>query len=320
MKFAERAQALNEFINNTLSPLFIGGGNYFIFDLPFHSNIGDALIWEGEINFLNKLQLPMCGFSGHSTFKLPQLSSDTIILFHGGGNIGELYRAHTHHLIKIAKKYPDNRIIVFPQTVNYTDISILREDCDALNRHKDLHFCVRDDKGYNQLSSYLPKCYLLPDMAFCIPKERFILTKNVQIKGSLFLKRKDGEFAGQTPIIPVDFISDWPTFNHSLFDGTFIAKILDNLNRFSIPGISKIWNWYAWNVYRNDLVNTGIRFTHKYNPIYSTRLHMIILSLLCGKEVFAIDNSYGKISNFIMTWLKDVDEVKLLRNDQLKKV
>lgn len=51
-----------------------------------------------------------------------------------------------------------------------------------------------------------------------------------------------------------------------------------------------------------------------YEPITSTRLHAIILALLCGKNVTAIDNSYGKISEFIHTWLSDVDEVQLMNN------
>lgn len=74
----------------------------------------------------------------------------------------------------------------------------------------------------------------------------------------------------------------------------------------------KYLEWYAMNIYRTDLIRIGVKFIKRYDYIYSTRLHGIILSLLCQKRVTAIDNSYGKNLNFIKTWLDDVDELYLL--------
>ena len=75
-----------------------------------------------------------------------------------------------------------------------------------------------------------------------------------------------------------------------------------------------IWNWYAMNVYRKDLLRIGTKFIKSYEPIYTTRLHGLLLSLLCGKhQVTVIDNSYGKNLNYVHTWLQDVDEVRILK-------
>ena len=72
-----------------------------------------------------------------------------------------------------------------------------------------------------------------------------------------------------------------------------------------------MWDWWALNVYRKDLIRIGTTFVKSYDPIYTTRLHVMILSLLCGKKINVIDNSYGKNLNFVNTWLKDVDEVTI---------
>ena len=33
---------------------------------------------------------------------------------------------------------------------------------------------------------------------------------------------------------------------------------------------------------------------------------------MCGKSVTAVDNSYGKISEFVKTWLSDVEEITMI--------
>ena len=313
MKFVDRYTELRSLIYHNLTPLI--GKSYYLFDCPFHSNIGDQLIWEGELAFLNNIQSRSMGYSSRDIVHLPQLDLNVTVLFHGGGNLGELYREHTEFLFKVLEAYPNNRIIVFPQTIFYSDSKLLQEDVSRLKEHKDFHFCVRDKRGFKQLSSAgLRDVYLLPDMAFCIPRDRFNLTRNFDIKGSLYLKRVDGELSSSAVTVNSDFVRDWPTFDKRIFDGVFIAKVLGTLARWRIPFFDRIWNWYADRVYRPDLINIGRDFIMSYEPITSTRLHAIILALLCGKNVTAIDNSYGKISEFIHTWLSDVDEVQLMNN------
>ena len=89
MEFNKRYTELREILINTLTPLV--NNKYCIVDLPYHSNIGDTLIWQGEIEFLSQIQHKCVGMSAQQT-KCLDIDTDTIILFHGGGNLGELYR------------------------------------------------------------------------------------------------------------------------------------------------------------------------------------------------------------------------------------
>lgn len=309
MKFVEKYHALKELLYDTLNPLI--AKKYWLVDCPFHSNIGDQLIWEGEIQFLESTERECIGFSSGEMFKFPKLSLDVTILYHGGGNLGALYREHMLLLLKLIEAYPNNRIVVFPQTVFYNDIQLLQSDVAAMIQHPDFHLCVRDKKGADILKNAgLRNVYLLPDMAFYIPLERFKSNKSA-VKGSLYLKRVDGELAKDGNNVKADYVKDWPTFEKKIFDGIFIAKVLATLSRYKVPFCGYIWNWYANKVYRRDLINIGIDFINSYEPIVSTRLHAVILALLCGKTVTAVDNSYGKISQFVDTWLSDVEEIKM---------
>lgn len=314
MQFSDKLFEMRALIRTTLSPLV--SQKYYLLDCPYHSNIGDQLIWQGEKAFLNECNALEIGHSSRNTFVYPKINSDIAILFHGGGNIGQLYREHIEFLFSLIENYPDNRIIVFPQTIYYKDSDILYEDITKMKSHKDFHFCVRDAKCFEIFSSAgLQHVYLLPDMAFYIPAERFLLRHDISIKGSLYLKRVDGEFAEDNSGVSADFINDWPTFGKNIFDGIVTAKIINQLAKSKISMFERLWDWYADKYYRSKLIDIGINFIKSYNPITSTRLHGIILALLCRKEVIAIDNSYGKIGEFIKTWLYDVDEVIMYTNN-----
>lgn len=315
MKFIDKYVQLNSLLRHTLSKLICS--DWAIVDLPYHSNIGDILIWQGELELLSALPHKEISQSSISTFDNRHIRRADCILVHGGGNIGELYREHINFLFKIVDENPNKRILIFPQTINYNDIAILIEDAKKLQKHKDLHFCVRDQKGYALLSKYLEHVYLMPDMAFCIPISLFDQIEPEGHYTSLYLKRTDVELLSEVPDIQVDCTSDWPTFYHKLNDGTFIAKLIDNINTMPIIGhnalTKRLWNWYAINIYRNDLITIGTRFIKSFDTIYTTRLHGLILGLLCRKKVTVIDNSYGKNLNFVNTWLSDIDEVSIYK-------
>lgn len=310
MKYAIKHLQLRDLLERTLIPLI--NGDYVLADLPFHSNIGDILIWQGELELLRKTKYRCLSYSSLLTYRPIPLGRNIMILVHGGGNLGELYREHIGFLFQLVKEYPNNRIIIFPQTIFYQNKDLLRHDMALLRKHSDLHFCVRDKNSYELIKNELPHVYLLPDMSACINLDFFQQWK-LPIKGSLLLKRKDAELSSVPLDIKTDFVGDWPTFNHNLFDGTFLAKVISNLCKMQPHIFRNVWNWYAMNVYRKDLLRIGIKFIKSYEPIYTTRLHGLLLSLLCGKhQVTVIDNSYGKNLNYVHTWLQDVDEVRLL--------
>lgn len=53
MNFPEKIGQLRQIISDTLTPLITR--DYLLLDVPYHGNIGDTLIWQGETDFLNTL-------------------------------------------------------------------------------------------------------------------------------------------------------------------------------------------------------------------------------------------------------------------------
>ena len=88
MTFVEKVEALKSKIHETLSPLITS--NYWLMDLPYHENIGDSLIWQGEMEFLKKLPHKCRGVCALETFSFPKIAETDYILFYGGGNFGDI--------------------------------------------------------------------------------------------------------------------------------------------------------------------------------------------------------------------------------------
>lgn len=301
--------------------------DYVLLDLPYHINTGDLLIWEGELFFLkDNIPYKMLGYYNVSTFNFPKLKSETIILFHGGGNFGDVWRKSQNHRLDIIKHYPNNKIIILPQSVYYSDHKLIKHDSDIFETHQNLTICARDKTSYKYLSKYFSKnnIVLIPDMAFCI-HEDFIKKRSLKPnKKNLLLKRTDHEYKeidGIETLIPKEItIGDWPGtqkpscfIKFLYFVMTFLQiiqkkRILSPIHRFLGEFINCIFNYYI----RPKYIKHGIKFISSYENIYSTRLHGIILALLIGRNIYIIPNNNGKLQNFYHSWLTRIKSIKLL--------
>lgn len=288
---------------------------YALFDLPYHTNIGDGLIWEGEKCFLDDIGAKCLHNSSNFTCDFPVLSEDTVLLIHGGGNLGDLYREHFSFHKKVLSHYPHNRVVFFPQTILYQDRDVLKADMEFLERHGNVTLCARDRKSYEMVTPFISGgVKLVPDMAFCIPTESLDIPMGNK---TLAIIRKDDELDDKS----VAYLShinadkkDWPTFYHRPFDGTFLYKSLAKLAHWQVLGFQSLLNMYCRKFFSTNLLSIGLKFYQGYEDIYTTRLHGCILGILTGRRVHLLDNTYGKNSSFYETWLKDfksIDYIKL---------
>lgn len=312
MTSQEKIQQLKEYIHNSLAHLI--DSDYVLLDVPYYTNIGDTLIWEGTKHFLKKIPHKCLYTASVETYKHRPLSPNTVILMQGGGNFGDLWRRHQDLRLEVIRAYPNNKIIILPQTVFYNDTAVFQEDAKIFNSHKNLYICARDTVSFEYLQQSLTcNLLLVPDMAFCITDN--LLQKYCKKEGGrvLFLKRNDTEFCNydfKSYITEEESIldtCDWPTMEHYYKTKRFLDKLLWRKEQIGrVPDIYADW------VFRPHQVKKGVEFVSQYKKVYTTRLHVAILSLLLGKDIVFFDNSYGKNSSFFDTWLKGVDNLKFV--------
>lgn len=299
---------LNTYISN----------DYIYLDLPYYSNIGDALIWQGTENFLSTLPYRCVYRASIESYIKPDISTDTIILLQGGGNFGDIWRKHTKFLLRILSEFPDNRIILLPQTVYYKQKELMVNDAQHMALHKKFVIFVRDDRSYALVKKYFQnEVVLFPDMAFFINKEILKKYSNEEKKNCLVLQREDMEKSIVIKKNGAD-ISDWPSMNKEfVFNKVlrFLRKIFyytKKRNSLIASFVCKIYNLFAIKIYLPYLVKQGIRFISQYRVVYSTRLHGAILAALLYKDVYLSDNSYGKNHDFYKAWLQNLNNINII--------
>lgn len=314
MIFQEKINELKTLILENLTPLI--KNDYILIDLPYHSNIGDTLIWQGEESFLSTLPYKCLYRASSDTFNGKEFPKSITILLHGGGNFGDVWLKHQAFRKYIIDKYKDNQIIIFPQTLHYSDDVLLKEDAELISKHNNLTICARDKKSYNILKeNFKSNILLLPDMAFCIDRELLNKYSKEAEDKVLLLKRNDKELSNE-----YDYekeiggkskleIYDWPSKQKGSWGHKIINKPIHPRNP-----LKKTSNYYAYNIYRPYLIKKGVRFLSEYEYIYSTRLHGAILSILLHKPFTFFDNSYGKNKSFFDAWLCNLDEVKFIED------
>lgn len=308
MDCSKKVSQLRTIIKEKLSPLI--SNSYVLWDLPYYTNIGDTLIWAGTESFLSNFPVQCLSRCSYQTFRYKKLPKDTIILLQGGGNFGDLWRMHQDFRLKIIELYPNNKIIILPQSIYYQDKNVLVKDAELMGEHSNLTICVRDKKSLEILTSYFYKNNLLlvPDMAFYID-QKFLLQNSVNcIDRILYLKRTDIELfkRDDNAYITEDKskveVRDWPTIEAIPFQ----FRIFDVLIRLHL---NKISNYLFIHYLRRYLLKKGVKFLSQYKKVYTTRLHVAILSILLNKTCVFFDNSYGKNKALYETWLEDLDNL-----------
>ena len=300
---------LKSIIESTLTPLI--NRDYWLLEIPYYTNIGDTLIWQGELDFLKQIPFKNKGMFPLESFRFPQILSHDLIIFQGGGNFGDLWTKHHDFKMRVVEHYPDNEFLFLPQTVYFQDENNMKQCAEFLS-HYNVTICARDQFSYDLLKrNFSNNILLVPDMAFCMDMSKWEMDCKASRK--LLLKRIDAELK-ETPILHDlengDFdITDWPTMYDKGLMNSIMYKTKQKKMRTYTPWAMDLFCRYF---YRPYLIRTGIKFINSHTQIYSTRLHGAILSLLLEKDTVFIDNSYGKNSQFYNTWLSDCDNIRMV--------
>ncbi|WP_436863247.1 polysaccharide pyruvyl transferase family protein [Acinetobacter haemolyticus] len=290
-------------------------------DYPLHFNIGDILILEGAISFFEKNDVKVKKYLNVLNLDISHLKKNitdkTTILCHGGGNFGDLYDIHQSMRENIVREFPDNRIIILPQTAFFSDIKQQEKSKKIFLTHNNVIMFARDLPTYELFKTFSDKTYLVPDMAHQLYQELSI-SEFVENK-TLFFLRKDKEaniLQKKIEIIDNGDIYDWEDLitqqDKKLYKR--IKKVI-KWNKFLGIGVLDDFVFRIWHKHSLILVNNFALKFSSYDKIVTSRLHGHILSCLIDKKSNIIDNSYGKNKAYYQLWTKDTGLASLMNED-----
>ena len=186
------------------------GKRIFLIGTPHQSNLGDHAIVLGELRVLEKF------FPEHKIIEIPTdyltgelgelfnglgfdkyIRREDIIFLHGGGNFGNLWIKAEYVRRALIQRFPQNKIVIFPQSIHFTDDDAGRAELATSQKiygaHPDLHLMTRDENSFNFATKNFPsaKNYLLPDTVTVLHGIADDCTDERQ--GVLFVLRGDKE-------------------------------------------------------------------------------------------------------------------------------
>lgn len=261
-----------ESIRNALLPIV--GKKCALFNLPYHDNIGDVLIWEGVESFFHDNGIECVGRFSIYTFDHFKLDSDVSICINGGGSLGDTWRGFQEEMNRIIEAYPNNRIVILPQSVFYNDKSLAHLDSQIFGSHKDLIICARDKVSYEFLCGHFSnKILLVPDMALYL---HFGIERKKQPEKKLFLRRTDKE--------AIDYsrydlngleIHDWPTIEYVYFQAKKVSNKDRIRRKFLRLGLKVLPHIFAFKLFEiglvkslnSDKVGIGKRWRNCYDEL-----------------------------------------------------
>lgn len=294
-------------IDEVLKPL-LDGRPFALVDFPDHSNVGDSAIWLGETAFFAKhgVRPTYCSnLKTHDSDEMRNAVGDGTIFLHGGGNFGTIWEAHQDFRIDLLRRFPGQRIVQLPQSIHFDSPDNVHETTKAIEAHGNFVLLVRDQPSLDFARRHF-RCEtaLCPDMAFYIGA----LTRKPPTLDLFYLLRTDLEKS----------ISGLPEHQARTF------KVDDWLedDRLAIKtttALSRVWNFGTprdkarfakYERLAKLRLQRGTEMLSSGRVVITDRLHGHIMSVLLGIPHVALDNNYGKLSNFIDAWTRDVGNLR----------
>ncbi|MGO2103517.1 MAG: polysaccharide pyruvyl transferase family protein [Psychroflexus halocasei] len=175
----------------------------FIFLAADYGNLGDVAITYAQTKFLTEnlnddfevIEIPISKSLEGFYFVKKNLKPEDIITTVGGGNLGDMYDQIEYIRQLVVKFYPNNKIISFPQTFDFTENKEGKKALEiakkTYNKHNNLVFVAREETSFLLMKKHFNKTSVLktPDIVLSLNKEQPIKERN----GVVMTMRKDKE-------------------------------------------------------------------------------------------------------------------------------
>lgn len=305
-------RSVQERLRSAFEPIFDKyPGGVALVDVALHSNLGDNILWRGAVSLLASFGISpalVCYHSQPGWLKaidkkakkctkediMNAVEGNGLVLFHAGGNWGDLYRPVQEKRIEllqelgVAAKTANFGIVQLPQSIYYSDTALLKQDKSVIEGLDPdvFHLFVRSKSSESQAQSMYvhTDVKLVPDIAFVLgplfPPKR--ASYDVLILFRQDIETKDDIWS----------LTGW--MKNSFGKANLTYKFQDwwykpdehphEISENSMTVFSEVRLQAAM-----DLISAG-------KVVITNRLHGSIIATLMGKHLIYVDTKEGKIS------------------------
>lgn len=275
-----------------------------------YGNIGDLAISEAQRQFLLHalpsfevvpVPISITEEALHSIRK--QIAPGDIVTIVGGGNMGSMYPDIEALRQRVIRAFPDNRVICFPQTLDWDESGASKRALTRIARvyarHPDLHVFARETvslKKLKEMFSNRPsvKVGLAPDIVLSATGSALGVNGVARPDGVLLCLRNDGERRlGER---------DEAAVRQALVDSGL--AVVETDTHAGGAGLSSDRC--------TQLVAGKLEQFAAARLVVTDRLHGMILAALAGTPCLVLPNANHKIRQTWLDWMTQVPQVRFL--------
>lgn len=285
----------------------------YIFLAANYGNLGDVAITYAQKQFIKKvlpnyeiIDVPIEKVYRYYKYIKKNLSKEDIITIIGGGNSGDKYIEFERIRRFIIKKFKNNKVISFPQTIDFSNTKNgnkeFKRSIKAYNENENLYLFAREKKSYDIYKKYCnkEKVYCVPDIVLSLDESN--KNKSERKIEVVFSLRNDSEKK-----VNIQFEKDLINeiinkYQNVMFRDTHIGNDFSNKEELIIE-LKNIWS---------DFENAKI--------VITDRLHGMIFCAITGTPCIVLPNSNHKIKESYYNWLNDVNYIYFFEDINKEKI
>lgn len=300
--------SISDFSNRTgITFKAVNGGDVvshrcFLFGTPDHGNLGDHQITVSTMDFLREIdpdiqfiEIPPSKYESVKETLLHEIKPEDALIFMGGGFFGNLWPRGELLRRDAFLTWPDNRKLMFPQSIWYTDDEegrqFLAED-QAVYTGNNSILSFRDRVSFRLAKNWFSgKIILAPDIALYSDLSDKYRTER---SGALLMMRNDKE-------------------KRTDDDDILAVKEILNGKGFPVTESDMCLPFGVSYGSRQLHLDWKLRQIAGSRVVVTDRLHGLILSAVTGTPCIAFGNCYHK-TTAAAEWLDGVPYVRVIGN------
>lgn len=257
-----------------------------IFLAADYGNLGDVAITYAQKKYLQD------HFPDYDIIEVPaaktltairsikhQIQSEDIITVIGGGNMGDMYGDIELLRLMVVRAFKNNRIILFPQTIDYSNSSdanwLKRLSQKIYSSHPRLTMTAREHVSYETMQCLYPTVdvRLVPDIVMGLDEKNNVQRENIVT----ICLRNDKEKADNTKIVE-NILDECANrhLKHKFYDTHIGGDRYTESQKYE--ELRKIWDQFR-----------------KSKFVITDRLHGMIFAFITGTPAIVLPNSNFKV-------------------------
>ncbi len=278
----------------------------YMLGTPAHDNLGDHIIALSEELYFRKYFPEYSYIDCIMPFVVEcfdvlqrNIRESDIICISGGGWLGTTWRNDELFVRKVLKRFPENPIVILPQTVFYdNDMAFSEEGAEIYHSHKKLLFCLRDKASYDYVISHgfieKERAFLMPD--FALLYKGYKKRKDVRKELNHICLRNDREKVLNIQQKRIVYSA---------------AKSLADVKELSTISGTKIVRTDQ----RKEAVLSKLNEVSSGKLLITDRLHAMIFAALTGTPCLAFDNLTHKVTG-VYDWIRHLEYIHLADDEE----